>query len=484
MNRKITAALLAALMLLTSGTAIAAPNKTKEDEKQYSGEYTAFEQISEYISDAFIDDTYTTEDVMAQGLSKLLENNEPVLVELLKATLESMDDYSEFYTQEEYKEYQDQLNNTFYGIGITMQKKENNDYVEITGFTEGNDNAQNAGLRTGDLIYKVNGEDMTGLTTQAVRSKVVGEEGTTVDITVFRGNDELTFTVKRVAVSTATVSSAILDGNIGYIRITSFNFDTAGDFAYDLETMRENNVKKIILDLRDNGGGYVDAAIDVAEEIVPKGKIVDVKFRNKEYNATYTSQLEKKEFDFVLLVNEYTASASEILASAMQDSKAAQLVGTNTYGKAVIQNLYPLQNGSVFKLTTGQYITRNGREINKVGLQPDVYVENVTQNVDLDDYTPFDFETRNALGSSHPNVQAAKERLKLLGYYDGDTDSPLFDVKFKDALRTFQQVNDIFSYGVLDIPTQEVLDKVFSQVEIMTDYQFDKAYELLGGKTE
>ena len=126
MNRKITAALLAALMLLTSGTAIAAPNKTKEDEKQYSGEYTAFEQISEYISDAFIDDTYTTEDVMAQGLSKLLENNEPVLVELLKATLESMDDYSEFYTQEEYKEYQDQLNNTFYGIGITMQKKENN----------------------------------------------------------------------------------------------------------------------------------------------------------------------------------------------------------------------------------------------------------------------------------------------------------------------------------------------------------------------
>ena len=111
------------------------------------------------------------------------------------------------------------------------------------------------------MIYKVNGEDMTGLTTQAVRSKVVGEEGTTVDITVFRGNDELTFTVKRVAVSTATVSSAILDGNIGYIRITSFNFDTAGDFAYDLETMRENNVKKIILDLRDNGGGYVDAAM-------------------------------------------------------------------------------------------------------------------------------------------------------------------------------------------------------------------------------
>ena len=411
MNRKITAALLAALMLLTSTAAIAAP---EDDEKQYSGEYTAFEQISDYVSKAFIDDTYTTEDVMAQGLSKLLENNEPVLVDLLKATLESMDDYSEFYTAEEYKEYQDQLNNTFYGIGITMEKKEDSDYVEVTGFTEGNDNAQNAGLLVGDLIYKVDGEYMTGLTTRAVRDKVVGEEGTTVEITVLRGGEELTFPIKRVAVSNATVSSAILEGNIGYIRITSFTFDTAGDFVYNLETMRENNVKKIILDLRDNGGGYVDSAIDVAEEIVPKGKIVDVKFRNKEYDATYTSQLSKKEFDFVVLVNEYTASAAEILASAMQDSKAAKLVGTKTYGKAVIQNLYPLQNGSVFKLTAGQYITRNGREINKIGLEPDVYVENVTQNVDLDDYTPFDLTTRNALGSSHNNVKAAKE-LKAFG---------------------------------------------------------------------
>ncbi len=486
--KKVTAALTAAALFFMNAAYAAPATDSKTDDEspqiEYSGGYLSFEQIAEGIAERYIDDRYTKEDIMSMGLSKLLDGDEELLIELLKATLSSMDDYSEYFTSDEYRDFLDNMNNTFYGIGIKMRENEETGYVEITDYAEDSDNAEKAGLKIGDIIYKVNGEDMTGHGLSAVRTKIVGEEGTTVEITVLRDGEELTFNVKRVAVSTTTVTGSILKDDVGYIKITSFNDTTADDFTYTLGTMREQNVKKIILDLRNNGGGVTAAAIDVAEQIVPKGKIIDVKFRDKSYDATYNSTLDKKEFDFAVLVNGNTASASEILASAIQDSKAGKLVGTNTFGKAVIQNIFPLKNGSVFKLTTGEYITRDGRQINGVGLEPDVYVDNIAEPVDVSQYTPFDFVTSCSLGSRHQNVKAVKERLALMGYYDGDTESDLFDVKLKDALKTVQQLLDIFSYGVLDTATQQMLDDVFSKLQISNDDQFDAAYKLLGGTIE
>lgn len=476
--RKITAAVLS-VVITASGTVFAAP-ATKTDETEYSGEYQAFEQIAEYVAERYIDDSYTKEEIMAQGLSDLLENNSPLLIELLKSTLESMDDYSEFYTAEEFKEFQNMINKTFYGIGITM-RQDGKDYVEITGFVEGNDNAEKAGFKVGDRIYKVDGTDVTGWKMDDVRAKVIGEEGTTVKITVLRDGKEIELTATRVAVNETTVYSGVLQGDVGYIQITSFNAETAEDFEESLDMMREENIEKIILDLRNNGGGLVSAAIDIAKKIVTKGKIIDVKYRQSEYNETYMSNLAKKEFDFVVLVNEHTASASEILASAMQDSGAGVIVGTTTFGKAVIQNTFPLTNGSMFKLTVGQYITRNGNEINHKGITPDTYVENVTSKIDTSAYTPFDFATRSALGMNNDNVRAAKEKLRMLGYYDGDAENGIFDEELKESVRSFQQANDIFSYGVLDIPTQERIDELFSDIDVTSDEQLKTAYKMFGG---
>lgn len=477
--RRITAAFLSVLMLI-SGTALAADKTEENSGSEYSVGYQSFDQIAEYVAELYIDDSYTKEDIMAQGLSKLLENNDPLLIDLLKSTLESMDDYSEFYTAEEYKEFLNQLNNTFYGIGIIMHQT-GSDYVEITGFTDGNDNAEKAGFKVGDKICKVDGTDVTGWKMQEVREKVIGAEGTEVDITVLRDDKEIELTATRVAVSETTVSGGVLEGDIGYIQITSFNNETAEDFEEVLDKMRENNVKKIILDLRNNGGGVVSAATKIAQMIVPKGKIIDVKYRQSKYDETYNSSLEKKEFDFIVLVNEHTASASEILASAIQDSKAGTLVGTKTFGKAVIQNTFPLKNGSVFKLTVGQYITRNGSEINHKGLTPDTYVENVTSKVDKSKYTPFDFSTRAAFGSESDNVKAAKERLLMLGYYSGTSENSVFDEELKHSVEAFQQANDIFSYGVLDIPTQERIDELFSDIDVTSDEQLKTAYKMFGG---
>ena len=301
---------------------------------------------------------------------------------------------------------------------------------------------------------------------------------------MLRDREELEFITTRVAVHENSVNSAELKGNIGYIQITTFNSTTTDEFTDALDWMREKNIKKIILDLRNNGGGLVSSSVEIAQQIVKKGKIIDVKFRDTKYNVTYESKLDKPEFDFAVLVNEHTASASEILASAIQDSKDGTLIGTKTFGKAVIQNTYPLSNGSVFKLTTGQYVTRNGKEINHIGLTPDVEVENTTDRIDTSKYTPFDYTTKQSYGNSSDNVKAAKERLYLLDFYNGNTDSDVFDDELKTAIKDFQKANDLLSYGVLDIPTQKKIEKVFSKLEVTTDNQFEKAYELMGGNLE
>lgn len=479
--KKFTAVLLTAATVFSAQLSFAAP--TGEEHTENSGEYTAFEQIAKYVSERYIDDSYTKEEIMQRGLSSFLENNDKALVELLKSTLSSMDNYSEFYTAEEYREYQDALNHTFYGIGIKM-KQTDKDYVEIDGFTNDNSEAEKAGMKIGDKICAVDGEDVKGLPLDKVRERIIGKEGTTVSITVIRADREINFTVKRMAVKSATVGTSLLEGGIGYIQIISFSADTAKEFSEALDLMRENEVTKIILDLRNNGGGLVSAAVSIAEMIVPRGKIIDVKYRDSKYNTTYNSRLDKKEFDFAVLVNANTASSSEILASAVQDSQAGILIGEPTYGKAVIQNPYPLTNGMVFKLTVGQYITRNGKEINNIGLVPDKAVENTAEKIDDSEYTKFDFQTRAAFGYSHSNAKAAKERLYMLGFYTGSVESDVFDEALKTAVKDFQKANNLLSYGVLDIPTQKRINEEFLNLETVVDDQFSAAMEYFGGSIE
>lgn len=466
------------------GFTVFANGNDDDADYQYSGEYGAFEEISDYVAKMYIDDSLTKEQVMVNGtaeiISDMLDNNEELLVKILKNALSSLDDYSEFYTAEEYKAFEEQLNHTFYGIGITMRENEDGS-VSIVGFSEDSDNAQKAGFKIGDVFKKVNGEDVSNIGLPAVRQLVIGEEGTEVNITVLRDGKEINLTAKRVAVNSPTVIYEVLDGNIGYINISSFGSDTAAEFDKALEAMRAKNVKKIILDLRNNGGGLVPVAVSIAEKIVPAGKIIDVRYRQSQYNTTYNSKLSKNEFSFITLVNGKTASASEILSSALQDSGASKLYGTQTYGKAVIQNTFPLKNNAVFKLTVGQYITRNGKEINKAGLKPDKVIENDSQPLDMSGFTSFDFTTRSSIGDKNDNIKAAKERMAKLGYYRGDTESDIFDTGFKAALKSFQITNKLFAYGVLDIPTQELLEKGVSEMRIETDTQLETAYKDFGG---
>lgn len=471
------------LAVATSFSSFAATAQTDgnitKSSVELSSEFGSYEQIAKYVAERYIDGSLTTEDVMLMGISNYLDGDDEKLVEMLKAMLQSLDPYSDFYTADEYKEFENSVNRTFYGIGVAL--KQNGDFVEIESFVEENGKAEESGFKVGDKIAKVNGVDVEGWSISDVRDRIIGEINTTVNITVLRGDEYIDLVGMRTEVRQNTVSSVILDGDIGYIKVSSFGSNTSEEFRTYLEDYNRREIKKIILDLRNNVGGLLTSAVKIAQMIVPKGKIIEVKYRQPEYDVTYESILKETDKKYIVLVNENTASSAEILASAIQDSGVGRLLGTQTYGKAVVQQPYPLNNGSVFKLTVGQYITRNGNEINGIGLTPDTEVVNTSKLIDSTQYTKFDFKTKWAIGDSGTGVKAAKERLYLLGYYDGNTENETFYADLQNAIKSFQMDAGLAAYGVLDIPTQVRLEDEFEHLEVYDDNQLEEAYKILGG---
>lgn len=453
-----------------------------EQEENISTELAVYEKIIGYIKEMYIDPDITEEEIMRRGLSKFLEGNKALMDQLLKATFAGMDSYSVYHTADEQPSVT--TNNIAYGIGIYIRKSIDDDYTTVAGFSEENAPAQLAGIHTEDKIIKVDGTDVKGMAAEEVVSLIAGDADTEVTLTILRDDKIKDITITRTKsdklIGTKSVMPISLDNNIGYIKITSFQTGTADEFRSATDSMKSSGVKKIILDLRNNPGGLVYSAVDIAKMIVPKGKIIDVKGRDESSNVSFYSELEKTDFDFIVLVNGGTASAAEILASAMQDSGAGILLGTQTYGKAVIQDRKQLDNGDFFYLTVAQYVTRNGHEINKVGLTPDKEIENGKKKIDTSKYLRFDYKTVWKLGNSGECVRAAKERLTMLNYYRGSVDDN-FSSDLEDAVSKFQLNVGLYPYGVLDIATQIKLDEKFSEYEAVIDNQMQTAYEMFGG---
>ncbi len=442
-----------------------------------SEEYEKFERISSYAANLYIDENVTTETIMEEALRIVMKDKPELMNELIKAGFQSLDEYTEFYTKEEYELFEKNLNHIVYGIGVIIQQLD--DYVTIMSCTEGG-GAAAAGVQSGDKIAKVDGVDVKGQSVDKVQDLVVGELGTEVTITFLRGGQEFERTITRQEVKGTTVAGEILEGNIGYIAIVNFASETANEFVKVLEEFDASGVTDIILDLRDNPGGYLGAAVDIASVTVPEGVIVDTVYRDERNNSTAYSYLKEPKYKFAVLINENTASAAEVLASAIGDSGIGILVGDRSYGKGVIQQMFEIWDGCAFKVTTGRYFTRNGYDINGNGIEPNEYVDNTTKRIDITKYSTFDYQTKPSVGETSPNVLAAKERLKILGYYTGSVNDN-FDEAFREAVTAFQATNGLFPYGVLDVSTQATMENVFYKLEELVDNQLFYAYEYFGG---
>lgn len=283
------------------------------------------------------------------------------------------DPYSVYYSAEELKELQDKTEGIYYGIGAYIGIDADTSLPRLTGIIEGTP-AQESGLRAGDLLYKVDGEEVQGLELTQVVSKVKGEEGTTVHLTIIREgeSDYLEIDVVRRKVESPTVNQKMLDNNIGYIQITEFDTVTLDQFTEALAVCRGSGMKGLILDLRGNPGGNLNTVCDIAREILPKGLIVYTEDKNgkrTEYTCDGTNQIKEP---LVVLVDSGSASASEILAGAIKDYGIGTLVGTTTFGKGIVQRIISLSDGSAVKLTVSNYYTPNGNNIHKIGIAPDI----------------------------------------------------------------------------------------------------------------
>lgn len=290
----------------------------------------------------------------------------------IKGMVNSLGDpHSVYMDAKMYKEFMIETEGSFGGVGIVLGAKEK--VLTVISPIEGTP-GEKAGIKSGDEIVKIDGQDTKGLALDEAVSKIRGPEGTQVTLTIRRGQEVKDYTLTRSNIQIKTVSGKMLPDHIGYIRLSMFNENTGSDLMKKYQELEKEGMKAIVLDLRDNPGGLLDESVKVANKFVPKGPVVSVITRDGRRD-TSTSNLEAVKYPCVVLVNGGSASASEIVAGAIQDTGSGTLVGTKTYGKGSVQTLMRLDGGAAIKLTIAKYYTPNDRSINGIGIEPDVKVE-------------------------------------------------------------------------------------------------------------
>lgn len=287
--------------------------------------------------------------------------------------IKALDDpYSSYFSKEEFDSFVNSIDNRFCGIGIYLDMVEEG--VKVLSTIE-NSPAAEVGLESGDIIISADGISFQGKSAEEASKYLKGEEGSKVNIVVKRGEELLNFQVTRKMIIAPTVTSEVLKDSIGYIRIASFGDTTSYEFSDKLNKLEEKNVKSYIIDLRYNGGGYVNSALDIGGYFLGDKPVVLMEDNNQKKLTYYgTSHPKIIEKPIIFLVNEYSASASEILSAAVKDYGKAFFIGKTTYGKGVAQNMFPLSDGSYIKLTTFKFFSPKGSVIQHVGITPDLQV--------------------------------------------------------------------------------------------------------------
>lgn len=296
---------------------------------------------------------------------------------IYKAMVSGLDDkYAAYYTKDEYKDISEKTKGEFCGIGAYISQGKNDNSLKVAGVVKGGP-AEKAGIKKGDIIVEVDGENIQGKDSSYAVSKMKGKKGTNVSISVVRkGNKKpITFNIKREVIHDNTVSYKMLDNNIGYISVSAFETVTKKQFKSAVDCLEKKNEKGLIIDLRDNGGGLLDTALDMLDQILPKKLVVYTKDKNGVAEEYYTKDDKEIKIPIVILVNGNSASASEVFCGALRDYGKAKLLGTKTFGKGIVQSSFAFRDGTGLKFTTSKYYTPKGINIHGTGFEPDIKVK-------------------------------------------------------------------------------------------------------------
>lgn len=280
--------------------------------------------------------------------------------------------HSQYLNEKEYNDIYMQTSASYIGVGIVLGQDKDG-LMKVASAIEGQPAAE-AGVKSGDIIVEIDGVNTSTLTMEQASKMIRGEEGTNVTITIMRGNEVKDITITRKQITLPTVKGKMLDDHIGYIRISQFAEPTGPDFAKTYNELKEKGMTKLVLDLRDNPGGLLTTAQEVANYILPAGPIVTIQDRSGRIES-YDSEGLEPTIPLVVLINQGSASASEIIAGAVQDEKVGTIVGTNSYGKGTVQTILGVPGDEGIKITIAKYHTPNDRVIDGTGIKPDVEVE-------------------------------------------------------------------------------------------------------------
>lgn len=337
---------------------IAVVESIEKNGDDYSMLNAKLQIVKDYLNDNYIGEL---------NLDKMIEG-------AIKGYVEGVgDDYTEYLSKDEYEELIVNVTGDFVGIGVYIYKDQDGNLIVLAPME--NSPSEEAGIEAGDRILAIDGENCNEMDINVASSKIKGEAGSTVELEIQRGTETLKKTVTRRTVEISDSASKILDGNIGYIVLSTFDTDCSKKIKKYMEEFQSKGINSVILDLRNNTGGVVEEAVKISELFIDKGNTVLRSYNKTEKETIIKSSSGKyKDINLVVLVNDYSASASEIVTAALKDNKAATIVGIRTYGKGVMQEIQPLFDGAI-KITIEEFKTPNGDKINKVGIKPDVEIE-------------------------------------------------------------------------------------------------------------
>lgn len=451
-SKAVAGAILLVILTSLATYALAVPSRQYVDDS----EFAKLSQILDLVEKRFVEESKVDRQRLIEGAAA--------------GVLKALDDpYSSYMTPTEYREFTLRTSGSYSGVGMTIGVKDK--YVTVIAPIKGTP-AERAGIRPGDRILRVDGVDVYDRPSDEVAAMIRGKEGTRVTLTLVRPPSNIPFEVElvRASIQVPAADARMLEPDIGYLQIFTFNEQASREVASYIEELMGKGAKALVLDLRNNGGGYLTESIAVAGIFVPAGPVVSVTGRDR--SQTYQSNTRALGLPLAVLVNEGTASASEIVAGAIQDRGAGIIIGTQTFGKGSVQNIILLADDSGVRLTTDYYYTPSGRSIQGVGITPDIIVEaRVSHTV------PVIYQKTLGAGAIDVVVLEVQKRLSRLGYrVDADG---VMSTAAVEVIQAFQKNHSLPVTGEIDQATVDAVNLAIAELEKANDPQLEKAVTVL-----
>ncbi len=462
--------LLSALLLFTPVFA---------DGLQLSGaeQYNALSSVSSFI-EIYYKFGADAAELRSAAFREKLVNPDADLARMIEVMMSKLDPHSSYLNKDDYKRLIEQsIEGEFCGIGVSIAERSGR--VVVISPIKGSP-AEAAGVKPNDIIFSVGGEIVLGKSVEYIQSLILGEEGTAVKVGFLRGSQIIDLELVRSKIRNSAVSHKVLEDNIGYLSVSSFNKTTPEDTRVALKEFDEKGINKVVIDLRYNPGGELNSAIEFANIFLPKGPVAKIEHRYEQNNEIYYSTNTRPKYKIAVLVNEGSASASELFSAAVKDTKAGKLFGTTTYGKGTMQTImpYPLTGGAL-RLTIAEFLSPNGNTINEVGVEPDYYIFNKTRKHDASHLLPFDITKEYRYGDRSEDIRAIQQRLSFLNYY-GKTPNGMLDTETFEAIKTYQAYNSLNVTGTINLETALHLNNIdYENILFNDDLQLEGAIEYL-----